>query len=219
MEPTQQGSLPFLDTLVPIQPDSTFSTTVYRKPTHTDQYLHWDSNNHIAAKQSVYNTLTHRAKVVSSTQDSLDKELQHIETALQACQFPQNALNQWHYRFINNNQQNNYTNNDNNTNQDNSHTNNPTRRNITLVVPYTKGISENSKDCAKQKEYKYTSKGNNTLRTQLVNPKDKDPNTNKSGITGGSHLSWSFWEHENLSGLSVIWLIYIKLHKKREKNW
>ena len=35
VEPTQHGSLPFLDTLVTIQPDNTFNTTVYRKPTHT----------------------------------------------------------------------------------------------------------------------------------------------------------------------------------------
>ena len=40
VEPTQQGSLPFLDTLVTIEQDNTFSTSVYRKPTHTDQYLH-----------------------------------------------------------------------------------------------------------------------------------------------------------------------------------
>ena len=50
VEPTQQGSLQFLDTLVTIQQDNTFSTSVYRKPTHTDQYLHWDSNHHITAK-------------------------------------------------------------------------------------------------------------------------------------------------------------------------
>ena len=68
VEPTQQGTLPFLDTLVTIQPDNTLSTSVYRKPTHTDQYLHWDSNHHITAKHSVYNTLAHRAKTVSSTQ-------------------------------------------------------------------------------------------------------------------------------------------------------
>ena len=94
VEPTQQGSLPFLDTLVTIESNNTFSTTVYRKPTHTDQYLHWDSNHHITAKQIVYNTLAHRAKVVSSSQDRLDQELQHIKTALQACQFPSWALNQ-----------------------------------------------------------------------------------------------------------------------------
>ena len=50
-EPTQQDTLPFLDTLVTIEPNNTFSTTVYRKPTHTDQYLHWDSNHHITAKK------------------------------------------------------------------------------------------------------------------------------------------------------------------------
>ena len=36
--------------------------------------------------------------------------------------------------------------------------------------------------------------------------------------TGVSHLSWIIWEHENLSGLSVSWLIYIKFYKEKEKN-
>ena len=85
VEPPQQGSLPFLDTLVTIEQDNTFSTSVYRKLTHTDQYLHWDSNLHITAKQSVFNTLAHRAKVVSSSQDKLDRELstsrQHYNNA------------------------------------------------------------------------------------------------------------------------------------------
>ena len=99
VEPTQQGSLPFLDTLVTIPPDNTFSTSVYRKPTHRDQYLHWDSNHHITAKQSVFNTLAHGAKTVSSTQDLLNKELSHIKIALHHCQFPTWALNQWEHKF------------------------------------------------------------------------------------------------------------------------
>ena len=99
VEPTIQGSLPFLDTLVTIQPDNTLSTSVYRKLEHTDQYLHWDSNHHTTAKQSVYNTLAHRAKTVSSTQQSMDKELTHIKTALHHCQFPSWALNQWEHKF------------------------------------------------------------------------------------------------------------------------
>ena len=41
----------------------------------------------------------------------------------------------------------------------------------------------------------------------------------KDHTTGGSHLSQIFWEHENLSSLSVIWLIYIKYTMKRKKNW
>ena len=177
---TQQGSLPFYDTLVTIEPNNTFSTLVYRKPIHTDQYLHWDSNHHITAKHSAYNTLAHRAKVVSSSQDRLDQELQHIKTALQACQFPNLALNQWHYRFLNNNQanNNNHINNNNSTNQDN----NPTNRNITLVVPFIPGTSEKFKRLCKAKGIQVHYKGINTLRTLLGNPKDKDPKTHKSGI-------------------------------------
>ena len=155
MEPTQQGSLPSLDTLATIEPDNTFSTTVYRKPTLTDQYPQWDSNHHATAKQSVYNTLAHRAKVVSTSQASLDKELQHIKTALQACQFPTCALNQWHHKFLSNNQPNNNNRSYSDTNNDNNHTNNTTKKNITIVVPYIKRTSKYSKDYAKPRAYKY----------------------------------------------------------------
>ena len=131
LNPTQQDSLPFFDTLITIQPDNILSTTVYRKPTHTDQYLHWDSNHHITAKQSVFNTLAHRTMTVSSTQDSMDKELDHIKTALKHCHFPSWALNQWHHRFIQSQQQsNNPPNNPNNNN-----TTDKSKTKATIVVP------------------------------------------------------------------------------------
>ena len=50
-EPTKQGTLPFLETLVTIESNNIFSTTVYRKPSHTDQYLHLESNHHITANR------------------------------------------------------------------------------------------------------------------------------------------------------------------------
>ena len=181
-ESTQQGTLPFLDTLVTIEPNNIFSTTVYRKPTHTDQYLHWDSNHDITAKQSVYITLAHRAKIISSNQEILDKELQQIRMALQACQFPNWALNQLHQRFLNNNQPNNNTRDNNNTNWDTNNTNNTKNRNITIVIPYIKGTSEKFKRLCKFKGMQVHFKGTNTLTTQLVNPKEKDPKLQKSGI-------------------------------------
>ena len=138
VEPTQQGSLPFLDTLVTLEPDNTFNTTVYRKPIHTDQYLHWDSNHHITAKQSVYNTLAHRAKIVSSTQDKMDRELQHIKTALQHFQFPSWALNQWQHKFTHPNQPTTTTTNNNRSPADN-------KKNITIVVLYMPNTGEKFK--------------------------------------------------------------------------
>ena len=53
-------SIPFLDTFVTPGPDNTLLITVYRKPIHTDQYLHWDSYHNLSAKYSVFNTHTQR---------------------------------------------------------------------------------------------------------------------------------------------------------------
>ena len=49
----EDGSIPFLDTIVKPEADGTLSITVYRKPTHTDQYLQWDSYHNLSAKFSV----------------------------------------------------------------------------------------------------------------------------------------------------------------------
>ena len=43
-------SIPFLDTIMMPQPDSSLLTSVYRKPTHTDLYLHWNSHHQLSAK-------------------------------------------------------------------------------------------------------------------------------------------------------------------------
>ena len=54
VEGTQgNGAIPFLDTLVTLQADGSPSITVYQKPTHTDQYLQWDSHHSLSAKYSV----------------------------------------------------------------------------------------------------------------------------------------------------------------------
>ena len=76
-ESRSDGSMPFLDTPVIPQPDGNFSTTVYRKPNHTDLYLQWDSHITIAAKYSVVNTLLHRAQAVFSDSQLLKKEKDH----------------------------------------------------------------------------------------------------------------------------------------------
>ena len=47
----------------------------------------------------MYNTLAHRAKVVPSTSAELAKELDHRRKALQACLFPNCALNKLQHQF------------------------------------------------------------------------------------------------------------------------
>ena len=92
-EPDQDVSVPFLDMQVSPGPNNTLTNKVYRKLTHTGQYVHWDNNHFIMAKHIVFSTLAYGAKVVSTNQQTLHKELEYIRKALQACHFPPWTLN------------------------------------------------------------------------------------------------------------------------------
>ena len=84
----RDGSIPFLDNMVMPQPDGSLKTTVYRKPTHRDMYLHWDSYHHLSAKFSVINTLRHRAKTGCSNSQLLKEEENHLNKVLRRCKYP-----------------------------------------------------------------------------------------------------------------------------------
>ena len=178
----------FLDTKVTPGSNKTLITTVYRKPTHTDQYLHWDSNHFVAAKHSVYNTLARRAKVVSSNQPSLLKELDNIRMALQSCHFPIWALNKLQHNFecrhYNKNESSStdsqHNNNDNINGTSNNNNNN--NKNLYIVVKYIQELVEKFKRTCNKKGLQVHFRGSNTIKTLLLEPKDKDTKLQKSGV-------------------------------------
>ena len=92
-EPGPEGALPFLDILIKPDQEGRLHTTVYRKPTHTDQYLHWDSLHPVSSKYSVVGTLHHRANTICSDQQLLKEEEDHLTKALMKCKYPRWALN------------------------------------------------------------------------------------------------------------------------------
>jgi len=61
---------------------------IYRKPTHTDQYLNFNSHHPIEHKLSVVRTLFDRSQSLIS--DSTDRHAEdlHIEKALRDCGYP-----------------------------------------------------------------------------------------------------------------------------------
>jgi hypothetical protein len=67
-----------LDVLVKKKPNDSLGHTVYRNPTHTDLYLHAESEHHPAQKNGVLRTLVHRAKTICHT-ESLGEELQYLK--------------------------------------------------------------------------------------------------------------------------------------------
>ena len=64
-------------------------TSVYRKPTHTDRYLDFNSNHLVSAKHAVVRVLTDRAKNVCSSPELLAKEMDHLGEVLHYNNYPQ----------------------------------------------------------------------------------------------------------------------------------
>jgi hypothetical protein len=73
MEIEEEDHLPFLDIDIYRKMDGSLGHKVYRKPTHTNLYLHQSSHHHPANKHSVVSCLIHRAKALCD-QESLAPE-------------------------------------------------------------------------------------------------------------------------------------------------
>ena len=169
-------SMPFLDTLVTPRSDGSLSTTVYRKPSHTDLYLQWDSHHTIAAKYSVVNTLHHRARAVCSNQQLLEEEGDHLQKVLIENKYPIWALNRVRMKIKACSRQD--QNKRDNTNANNTSGNKKPYK----VLPYVKGLSESMKNVCSKHGVQVHYKGGNTIKSLLIAPKDKDHITKKSGI-------------------------------------
>ena len=73
MEEESNGKLAFLDTLLK-RNNGEISVLVYRKPTHTNQYLHYSSHPQKSCRESVVSSLFNRANSNITNKDVLHKE-------------------------------------------------------------------------------------------------------------------------------------------------
>ena len=169
-EVEEDEQIPFLDVCVHLQDDGSLKTTVYRKPTHTDQYLNWDSNHHLDHKRSVVRTLYNRVEThVSDTEDRV-KEIDHIQKVLRV-----NGYSKWALKIPNQK--------DKAERQKQKQASIPSGPPPPLVgLPYVKGLSEELQRIFKKHGVNVFFKPANTLRQLLVKPKDKTETSEKCGV-------------------------------------
>ena len=132
--------MPFLDILLTSREDGSLSTTVYRKPTHTDLYLQWGTSHTVSSKDSAVGALHHRAKTICSNQELLQQEEQHLKQALTRCNYPAWAINRIKMGTKANERKTSRGQNNSGNNIQIPH----------MVIPYYKGISESLKNTCKK---------------------------------------------------------------------
>ena len=91
-EPETQDKLSFLDLCVTVLDDTSTKITIYRKPTHTYQYLNFNSHHPLIHKRSVVRTLTTRAQLYVTTAEDRKAEISHVRNALRANNYKEWAL-------------------------------------------------------------------------------------------------------------------------------
>ena len=151
METEKDNSIPFLDTSVIRDSNGLLTTSVYRKPTHTDQYLAYDSHHPQSVKRGIVKCLYDRTKHLITKPSVVSEEKKHLSSVLVSNGYPSSFIRKL------------------------AKTTRPTANNeptqefkSTAVLPYIKGVSEVLRRCLQQQGIRTVFKSDTTLRSYLV---------------------------------------------------
>ena len=173
-EELKDGKLAFLDCSVSIVEDGKLRTSVYRKSTHTDQYLLFESHHPLVHKLGVIRTLFHRADTICLDEDLKDSEHKHLKSALGAC-----GYQSWTFeKALKKSKPRTFDSNSNRTQGGES-------RRYNTTIPYVSKLSEKIRRIYREYQLPVSFKPYNTLRQKLVHPKDKTPKDKQNNIVYG----------------------------------
>ena len=88
METKNDSKIAFLDASVSREPDGRLTTSVYRKPTHTDQHLAYDSHHPQSVKRGIVKCLYDRAKRLVTKPSIISEEKKHLSSVLVSNGYP-----------------------------------------------------------------------------------------------------------------------------------
>ena len=162
-EEEENKRIPFLDTMIIREDDGHIKTQVYRKKTHTDQYLNFNSHHPLHHKMGVIRTLMDRVDTVVSTPEDKADEIQHIEEALQTCGYPKWSFTRTKAKIQEKKEGKNKP---------------PVQKEKgktkgSVVIPYVQGLTESISRVMKEHGITTAVKPYQTIRQILVKPKDK----------------------------------------------
>jgi len=156
------GKIAFLDTLVHRHENHRLSTSVYRKPTHTDQYIAFDSHHPTSVKRGLVKCLFDRASRIVTSPQQPSKERTRVRNAL--------SLNGYPRRFVQN------------TKKNESEPRDPKVYKSFVVLPYIDGVSPQLRRRLESHGIRTVFRSDTTLRQQLTRPKDPIPQHRRDGV-------------------------------------
>ena len=157
------NTIAFLDTLVHRETDGSLTTTVYRKPTHTDQYLAYDSHHPESVKRGVAKCLFDRASRLVTKPRCTASEKRHVHAALTANGYPTPFIRRSSRPKVN------------------ADTERVEYKSF-AVLPFMDGVSGQLRRILEGHGIRTVFRSSTTLRNHLVHPKDPVPPGRRGGV-------------------------------------
>ena len=172
MEVEEDRKLPFLDVMV-TRNEERLVTSVYRKKTHTDRYIHFTSNHDDRVKRGVIRCLRSRATRICEAED-LEAEEEHLRTTFQKNGYPRGFVaSAMRPRRVQEETQQ----------AEETATEEPTsRRKILCVLPYVKGTSDKLGDICRKAGVHPVFQQKATLRSMLTRVKGPQKHVDKGVV-------------------------------------
>jgi hypothetical protein len=166
MELEENDSIPFLDVLIKRKSNGDLGHAVYRKKTHTENYLHANSHHHPNQKLGVLKTLATRAIRISD-EAHLDKETDHLTKTFKNIGYKHKDIKNAINRALEKTHDKPTIPKDQNPNRD-------------ACLPYIQGVTDRIARVLSKKEIKTSFKPLETIKHNMRSVKDKiDPHKGK----------------------------------------
>ena len=167
IEKEVDNKIPVLDVLIVRDDTGQLSFQVYRKPTHTEQYLSFSSNHPLQHKLGVIRTLSDSGTTIVSKEEDKQQELACVRRSLAICDYKD-----WAWDTVTRNK----------VRKDHR----PPRHNVqrskgNVGIPYVEGVTESLQRLFRLHGVNAFVQPQNTLRSLLVASKDNADKLEKCG--------------------------------------